>query len=106
MPDGMPKLVRYACATRAAVDADVVAEVAVGKLPGVAVGLPGLPEAPVFDVVPEVDIGEMVSVAEEQSATVAFMNKVGVSSPARDTVRPEHYRVQPPCVRLCAKNYY
>ena len=75
---------------------------AIGKLPGEAVGLPGLPEATVFDVVPEVNISEMVSVAKEQSATVAFMNKVEVSSPARDTVRPEHYRVQPPCVRLCA----
>lgn len=43
---------------------------------------------------------EMVSVAEEQSATVASLNKVGIPS-AREVIKPERYRVQPPCVRLC-----
>lgn len=57
------------------------------------------PELLLGGVVEEV-ICEMVSVAEEQSATVASLNKVGIP-PAREVIKPERYRVQPPCVRLC-----
>jgi hypothetical protein len=58
------------------------------------------PELLLGGVLVEEVICEMVSVAEEQSATVASWTRWNIP-PARRVIKPECYRIQPPYVRLC-----
>jgi hypothetical protein len=75
MPEGIPQVMLYEFDTRVDATGDPVVLVAVGKLPGeVAEVVPAAPAGsvpvPVAAGVGVVDMNEMVSVAEERSATV------------------------------------
>jgi hypothetical protein len=60
--------------------------------------LPVLAAAVVAGV--DVDMYEMVSVAEEHQQRLLH-EQGGCVPPACEVVKPERYRVQSPCVRLC-----